>query len=62
MNKKDFQMGQTVSDYVVFNKYSGPSVALSTDITQWMIVIECINNQRVLKSYFIHVSKQPESE
>ena len=34
MDEKGFQMGQTVSDYVIFNKNSGPSVAPDTDITQ----------------------------
>ena len=32
MNKKGFQINQTVSDYIIFNKYSDSSVTLSTDI------------------------------
>ena len=34
MDKKGFQMNQTVSDYIVFDKNSGSSVTLDTDITQ----------------------------
>ena len=34
INEKGFQIDQTVSDYVIFNKNSGPSVTPDTDITQ----------------------------
>ena len=62
MDEKGFQMSQTVSDYVVFDKNSGPSVTSDTDITQWVSVIEYISNQMVLKPYLIHIGKQSESD
>ena len=33
MDEKGFQMSQTVSDYVIFDKNSDPSVTSDTDIT-----------------------------
>ena len=57
MNEKSFQMNQTVSDYVIFDKNSDPSVTSDTDITQWISVIKYISNQTVLKFYLIYIGK-----
>ena len=61
MNEKGFQMGQTVLDYVVFDKFCGPTVAPETRISKWVFIIEYISYRVVLKPYIIHIGKEPES-
>ena len=61
MDEKGFQMGQTVSDYVVFDKFSGPPVAPETGVSKWVSIIECMSYRVVLKPYIIHIGKEPES-
>ncbi len=61
MDEKGFQMGQTVSDYVVFDKRSGPPIALETGVSKWVSIIECMSYRVVLKPYIIHIGKEPES-
>lgn len=62
MDEKGFQMGQHRGDYAVFDALTGPPVAPSTGITQWVIIIECITaNGTSLKPYIIFMGQEPET-
>ncbi len=59
INETGFQIGQTASKYVVFNPAMGRPVALISDNTQWVSIIECINTEKAIKPYLIFVGKSP---
>ena len=57
MDETDFQIDQTTSNYVIFDSVISRSITSTSDNTQWVFTIECINTERVIKSYLIFVNK-----
>jgi hypothetical protein len=63
MDEKGFQMGQTSSDYCLFDAKSGPPLAPSTGNTKWVTVIECIAaNGSSLPPYIIFIGQEAETQ
>ena len=61
MNEKGLQLGQIQGKNVLFNKTMGPPVTPSTEITKWVLIIECVTaDGRAIKPYIIHISKTPQ--
>ncbi len=60
MDETGFQIGQTASKYVVYDPAMGRPIAPTSDNTQWVTIIECMNTERAIKPYLIFVGKNPE--
>ena len=61
MDETGFQMGQSHSEYVVFNSTQGPPLSSISENTHWVSIIKCIALNRAIRPCMIFKGKQPET-
>jgi DDE superfamily endonuclease len=60
MDETGFQLGQTTTNFVVYDPAIGRPMAPTPKSNQWATIIECVGVNRAIKPYLIFIGKFPE--
>jgi hypothetical protein len=61
MNETGFQIGQTQSEFVIYNSTQGPATVSALENTKWVTIIKCISTKKAIKPFLVFTGKNLET-